>query len=321
MGSKYVLAGDPTEWVRWILQDDSVEVEEVLSGEFRFLLRHSDTVLRVRGRQGPFVLVVEVQLRLDKRMPRRMRAYATLAEERYDLPVYPAVLYLLPPPKPVELPTHYHSEFMGLVAHQDFRAIAVWEVEARRVLEEGIVALVPFVPLMKGADEESIRAGVRLLRERDVGEETEVALALFASLVMDVEQIRRIVRWDMIALRESPWFKQIIEEGRQIGLKEGLKMGFSQGVDEGFSRGINQGQVRGIVAARRSDIIHLLRLRFDPIGPRLLAIADSLESIEDADALRELLTQAALSESLDDFQEYLNQYLEEGTYDYSPVDF
>ena len=125
----------------------------------------------------------------------------------------------------------------------------------------------------------------------------------------------------MIELRESPWFKQIIEEGRQIGLKEGLKMGFSQGVDEGFSRGINQGQVRGIVAARRSDIIHLLRLRFDPIGPRLLAIADSLESIEDADALRELLTQAALSESLDDFQEYLNQYLEEGTYDYSPVDF
>ncbi len=313
MGSKYVLAGDPTEWVRWILQDDSVEVEEVLSGEFRFLLRHSDTVLRVRGRQGPFVLVVEVQLRLDKRMPRRMRAYAALAEERYDLPVYPAVLYLLPPPKPVELPTHYHSEFMGLVAHQDFRAIAVWEVEARRVLEEGIVALVPFVPLMKGADEDSIRAGVRLLRERDVGEETEVALALFASLVMDVEQIRRIVRWDMIALRESPWFKQIIEEGRQIGLKEGLKMGLSQG--------INQGQIRGVVEGRRDDIIHLLRLRFDPIGPRLLAIADSLKRIEDADALRELLTQAALSESLDDFQEHLNQYLGEGTHNYSPVDF
>jgi len=36
------------------------------------------------------------------------------------------------------------------------------------VLEEGIVALVPFVPLMKGADSGTIRDGVRLLRERVV---------------------------------------------------------------------------------------------------------------------------------------------------------
>ncbi len=109
----------------------------------------------------------------------------------------------------------------------------------------------------------------------------------------------------MIELRESPWFKQIIEEGRQIGLKQG----------------ISQGQIRGIVAARRSDIIHLLRLRFDPIVPRLLAITDILKRIEDADALRDLLTQAVLSESLDDFQEHLNRYLKEGAHHDSTVDF
>jgi len=144
-----------------------------------------------------------------------MRAYAALAEERYNLPVYPVVFYLLAPSKEVEPPGYYHSEFMGLVAHQDFRVVKVWEIEARRVLEEGVTALLPFMPLMKGVDEEIIRAGARLLREREVGEETEVALALFASFVMEPEQVQRIVRWDMAVLRESPWYKQILEEGLQ----------------------------------------------------------------------------------------------------------
>ncbi|HEY68846.1 MAG TPA: Rpn family recombination-promoting nuclease/putative transposase, partial [Thermoflexia bacterium] len=215
------MAGEPTEWVRWLLRDTTAEVEEWLSGEFQFILRHSDAILRVRGREGSFILVVEVQLRADRRMPRRMRAYAALAEERYNLPVYPVVFYLLAPSKEVEPPGYYHSEFMGLVAHQDFRVVKVWEIEARRVLEEGVTALLPFMPLMKGVDEEIIRAGARLLREREVGEETEVALALFASFVMEPEQLQRIVRWDMAVLRESPWYKQILEEGLQQGLQQG----------------------------------------------------------------------------------------------------
>ena len=197
ISSKYILAGEPVEWVRWLLQDATAQVEEHLSGEFQFILRRSDELFRVRGKQGPFVLVLEVQLHTDSRMPRRMRAYAALAlwnrefdgvgsvssnystglaEEKYDLPVYPVVFYLLPPAAGVTLPSSYHSQFMGLTAHQDFRVVPVWEMEARRVLEEGIVALAPFVPLMKGADRGTIRDGVRLLREREVGEEAEVAL-------------------------------------------------------------------------------------------------------------------------------------------------
>ena len=125
----------------------------------------------------------------------------------------------------------------------------------------------------------------------------------------------------MIELRESPWFKQIIEEGRQIGLKEGLKLGRQIGLKAGLEQGIIWGQIRGMVEGRRDDIIHLLRLRFDPIVPRLLAITDILKRIEDADALRDLLTQAVLSESLDDFQEHLNRYLKEGAHHDSTVDF
>jgi predicted transposase YdaD len=123
VSSKHLLAGDPTAWVRWLLNDPQVVVEESLSAEFRFVLRHSDELFRVRGQGGPFALLVEVQLRIDERMPKRMRAYVALAEERYDVPVYPVVFYLLPPATETSLPCQYHSEFMGLTAHQDYRVV------------------------------------------------------------------------------------------------------------------------------------------------------------------------------------------------------
>ena len=192
----------------------------------------------------------------------------------------------LPPPGAgVTLPGFYHSEFMGLTAHQDFRVVPVWEMEARRVLEEGIVALVPFVPLMKGADEGTIRDGVRLLREQEAGEEAEVALALFASFVMDPERVQQIVRWDMAVLRESPWYNQILEEGLQRGREQGLQ--------------------QGVLDGQRQAIVHLLRVRFDPIGSRLAAIAEQLAAIEDTEQLQDLLVEAMRTASPEAFLEHL----------------
>jgi len=216
-----------------------------------------------------------------------MRAYAALAEEKYDLPVYPVVFYLLPPGAGVTLPGFYHSQFMGLTAHQDFRVVPVWEMEARQVLEEGIVALAPFVPLMKGADGGTIRDGVRLLREREVGEEAEVALALFASFVMEAEQIQQIVRWDMAVLRESPWYNQILEEGLQRGLEQGLQQGRQQGLQE--------------------NILQVLRTRFELSQQKERPLADQLETIDDLDALRALFNHALLDVTLTDFSTQLER--------------
>ncbi len=120
-----------------------------------------------------------------------------------------------------------------------------------------------------------------MLRERGVGEEVEAALALFASFVMEPEQVRQIVRWDMAVLKESPWYKQILEEGLQQGLQQ------------------------GVLEGRREDILHLLRVRFDPTGPALESIAEGLAAIEDAKLLQDLLVEAMQAESLDAFRERL----------------
>jgi predicted transposase YdaD len=76
-------------WVRWILADQGVVVEASLSTEFEFVARLSDSLLQAHGQVGRFLALTEIQMRHDPEMPRRMRAYAALAEEKYGQPVYP----------------------------------------------------------------------------------------------------------------------------------------------------------------------------------------------------------------------------------------
>jgi len=52
-------------------------------------------------------------------MPKRMRAYAALAEEKYDLPTYPVLINILKESE-AEIPNRYESEFAGLRARQDY---------------------------------------------------------------------------------------------------------------------------------------------------------------------------------------------------------
>jgi predicted transposase YdaD len=45
--------------------------------------------------------------------------------------------------------------------------------------------------------------------------EMESLLAFFARFVLDSELVSQIMRWDMVVLRESPWYQEILGEGRQ----------------------------------------------------------------------------------------------------------
>ncbi len=288
IGSKRLLETEPETWVRWVLGDDTLQVASILSGEFEFVLRYNDVLLQVEGPEGPFLVLAESQLHVVPDMPLRMRAYTALAEEKYRQDVYPVVFFWLPPSPGVELPACYHREFRGMVAHQDFHPVAAWEIDAHEVLNREVLGLIPFVPLMKGADEEVVREGVSLLRERNLGEEAEVVLALFASYVMIPADIQRIVRWNMEVLRESPWYKQIVEEGLQQGLQQGLQKGHIEG--------------------EREAILKVLQARFDLSSGMGMEIDSRLTTIANRTALEELVTVATLAEDIQTFLDTLAQF-------------
>lgn len=54
-----------------------------------------------------------LRLRYTVNMPLKMRAYAALAQERYQLPTYPVLVNILPPPSTITIASSYEAECLA----------------------------------------------------------------------------------------------------------------------------------------------------------------------------------------------------------------
>lgn len=279
-GGKYLLGQDPDGWVQWLLGDPSLRVTGVLTSEFQFVARRGDSLLQVMGDQGEFCILSELQLRHEAQMPARLQNYCALARQSTGLNVVPIVVYLTPPPQGVEIATFYHVEYMGLVTHQDFKVIKMWEVDAREV-ERYPISLLPYVPLMKNVDETIVIKCAERIRAEPNGEELETILALFANMTMDSKVVERLLRWNMelATLEKSPIYQHILNIG----------------VEQGLEQGVEFGQVR--------SIMQVLHHRFGMISAdyeqRLLDLSSGEQEL--------MLDAALLSADLDTFEAELSQ--------------
>lgn len=227
IGGKRLISLAPNSWVKWITQRSDLQVQDILNTEFQWIERESDVLLKVYSPEiGEFLLLNELQLRYNLKMPQRVRAYTALAEERYNLRVYPVLINILPPRSKQIIPNRYESEILGITAHQDYQVINLWEVDVNLVFEEKISTLLPFVPILQGGSSENkLRQAVRELRKDEQLTELEPLLSFFASFVLDIPLVQQIMRWDMTVLRESPWYQEILKEGLQQGQQQGLQQG------------------------------------------------------------------------------------------------
>nr|WP_199329352.1 DUF4351 domain-containing protein [Leptolyngbya sp. FACHB-1624] len=207
----------PTAWVQWVTQQPDVIAQGILGSDFQWVSRENDVLVKAYSpTQGEFLILNELQLRYNDKLPVRMRAYAALAEEKYSLPTYPVLINILPPASTVTILNRYESNFMGLAVRQDYHVINLWEVEATIVFEQSLNALLPFVPVLKNGGETTVvQRALNQLRRDEQLVELESLLAFFASFVMSSEVVRQIMRWDMAVLRESPWYQEILREGEQ----------------------------------------------------------------------------------------------------------
>lgn len=84
VSTKKLISLAPNNWVKWVTQIPDIVAGEILNSEFQWISRESDVLIRVESSQyGEFLVLNELQLRPSLLMPRRMRAYAALAEEKY----------------------------------------------------------------------------------------------------------------------------------------------------------------------------------------------------------------------------------------------
>ncbi|MCY6490812.1 Rpn family recombination-promoting nuclease/putative transposase [Leptolyngbya sp. GGD] len=270
IGGKRLISLAPTAWVQWVTQQPDVIAQEILGSDFQWVSRENDVLVKAYSpTQGEFLILNELQLRYNDKLPVRMRAYAALAEEKYSLPTYPVLINILPPASTVTILDRYESNFMGLQSRQDYQVINLWEIEASIVFEQSLNALLPFVPVLKNGGETTVvQRALNQLRGDQQLVELESLLAFFASFVLGSEIVRQIMRWDMAVLRESPWYQEILREGERLGEQRGKQEGRQE---EG-----------------RSLILKLLNRRFDNLSPEITAQVQAF-SIEQVEALGEAL--------------------------------
>ena len=166
IGGKRLVSLSPNSWAQWLTQSPEVTFKEMLDSDLQWVSRENDILLKVTSpNTGDFLLLNELQLRYNAKVPRRMRAYSGLVEEKYELPVYPVLVNILPHVSNPQIPTCYESNFQGIRAYQDYKVINLWEVEAQIVFEQNLRSLLPFVPILKGGGEETVvREALRELR-------------------------------------------------------------------------------------------------------------------------------------------------------------
>ncbi len=231
IGSKKLVSVAPESWAPWLTNCPDVTVEELLDPNLQWLGRENDSLMKVSTPDlGPFLLLVELQLRYVRKMPLRVRAYTALAEEKYELPVYPVLINILPHVKDPQIPNRYESEFNGIRALQEYRVINLWEVDVNLVFEQNIRTLLPFVPILKGGGEEQmVRQALRELRADEELSELESLLSFFSTFVLELPVVQEIMRWDMAVLRESPLAQELFREGQLEGQREGRVEGQLEG--------------------------------------------------------------------------------------------
>ncbi len=291
LGSKRLIGLAPNNWVRWITEDQTIEVQEFLSSEFQWIGRDNDVLLKVNSPEnGEFLILNELQLKYKKEMPLRMRAYTALAEEKYNLPVYPVLINILPNSQNENIPNFYESEFKGIRSYQNYQVINLWEVEANLVFEQNISSLLPFVPILKGGgNEATVTNALVELRKNNQLEDLEPLLSFFASFVLEIPIVQKIMRWDMTVLKESPWYQTILQEGLAKGEQQGIQRGIKQGIQRGELELINR----------------LIKKRFGEVSENLKFKLQNL-SIEQLELLGESIFDF---NSLDDVNNWLNNII------------
>ncbi|MEH1790929.1 MAG: Rpn family recombination-promoting nuclease/putative transposase [Nostoc sp.] len=287
ISTKRLISLAPENWVKWVTQIPDIVSGEILNSEFQWISRESDVLVRATSPQyGEFIVLNELQLRYKPEMPKRMRAYTALAEEKYNLPTYPVLVNILKE-SDVEIPTSYESQFAGLQARQDYHVINLWEVDVEIAFTQPVPCLLPFVPILKGGAEEStVQRALQILRADEQLSQLETVMAFFATFVLDSALVQQIMRWDMAILRESPWYQQILREGEERGRREGRREGRQEGRQEEI--------VSGIELA--------LEIKFGTEG---LQMMPEISQISDLDRLRAIHQGIKSVNTLDELQQFI----------------
>lgn len=255
-----------------------LEVAE-LDKELPALMREVDFVAKVEVEGEHFVLLVEFQTAWESDVPQRTLGYSWRAYERYELPVYPVVVVFR---ESGALRDRLDLRVLELeVLRFRFRVIPVWELDGAQVVVQQWMGLYPLLPLMRweGKEaEEVLRESQELvlsqIAERERRADAYVALRVLSGIRYPLSLVDHVLRRKEIML-ESPVYREILEEGKAMGLEARL----------------------------REDVLEVLGVRFGKVPYQ---VEEQVRRIRGGKTLEELLRKAVLVKGLEAFGDVLS---------------
>ena len=241
-------------------------------------LKRSDYPVLVTDEDGRQLLVVlEVQSGWEPDVPVQLLEYRCRYLLKYGVDTLSCVLLLRPSRQATDFYEDPEVSF-------HFRLARIYEFDAREIIREGSLCLMPFVPLMRHG-EELITEADRLLYESRLprGDKADMltAMAILSGLVSSQLPQSLLARRRDIMI-ESAAYDLIKQEGLQEGIEEGM------------------------LRKSREDVLEVLEARFDFIPKPVRTV---ISAIDDLDILKALLRKAITVESLDHFRQVMDDIL------------
>ncbi len=262
-------------------------------------------IIRFPGMKKEYIFHVEEQSEYDSTIAQRLCQYAVATYLREKREVISVVIYLHKCSTPTSPWVMQGPNGPILTYH--YQVVRLWEESVDEWLNSAGVALIPFVPLLKGATVDVIEPAMKKLETiPSVIERGNIVnyLLFFASRAFDATTlIKYLEDHHMLTEKyivESPWYQYILRQGEEagqkrgeeIGRKQGEEIGRKQGEEIGRKQGEEIGQKEGETKGLREAILTLTARRF----PALQAeIAEHIEQINDVARLQEIVVLVGLA--------------------------
>ncbi|MEA1870018.1 MAG: hypothetical protein U9N09_07755 [Euryarchaeota archaeon] len=267
--SKRVSERFPADFAELII-GKAVQKIDVLSRELPLTEHRSDGLCRVTEDDQKFILHIEFQNSHDSEMPKRMLSYYVRIMDKYDLPVYPVVIYLNPKDANRAIEDSYTSRLRSRqVIAFSYEVIRIWDIRVDHIFDNHLYGLYPFTPLAKGAKlSECIEKVDRAVKDKYLDSDTYMCMRVIAELKYPKEVIEDMLD-DM--LEKSEIYRELIEKGEKKGMEE--------------------------------SIISVLITRFGEIPDK---VSQRIYSIRNSSVLPDLLKLAVTSRDIDEFERRLS---------------
>lgn len=224
----------------------------------------------------------------DATMAERLLRYNVLARNEYGLPAVSWVIYLLKDGEVPHSPLNWTAPGGQEVLQFYFGVIEVAKISPEELLHMAQPGLLPLLPLTKGGSSREVAE--RMFTDLEAAGRTDL-MAIGGTILSLVFKRENPVELDWLnrrlhkmhdLLRESPFYQEILQEGREKGLEEGLEKGKLEG--------------------SRETLLKVVRARF----PKMVRLTKKLTAvIDDSETLEDLIVKVSMAPTLEEAQKYL----------------